>query len=164
VRVRVRRNREVGGVKLVGGMVTGNPDVVVAVGLQDSCPEFVQARVVLGGFHLVDEFSFVIGSYIVFAGLEYVDVERDIAVRDVEGEVDQAGLRLLKGELEPLEALEHGGIAVFAAGRGVGALVGGAVDGLSELEGLRRLPGSVGGGGDDSRVFCGEIWGLQDLL
>ena len=59
VRVSVRRDREVGGVELVGGVVSGYPDVVVLAGLEDAGAEFVEAGVVLGGFYLVDEFSFV---------------------------------------------------------------------------------------------------------
>ena len=53
-----------------------------------------------------------------------------------------------------MEALDHGGVAVFALRGSVGALVVAAVNGLAELEGLGGLPGSVGGGGDDS---CGYV-------
>ncbi len=74
MRVRVGRNGEVGGVELVGGVVSGYPDVVVVVGFQDAGSEFVEAGVVLGGFYLVDKFSFGVGDCVVFAGLEYIDV------------------------------------------------------------------------------------------
>ncbi len=82
--------------------------------------------------------------------LEDVDVERDVAVGYVEGEVDEARGFFVEGEFEPLEAFDHGGVAVFTLRGSVGTLVVAAVDGLAELEGLGGLPGAVGGGGDDS--------------
>ena len=74
MRISVWGDRELRGVELVGGVVSGYPDVVVMVGLEDAGAEFVQAGVVLRGFDLVDEFSFVVGDDVVFAKLENVHI------------------------------------------------------------------------------------------
>ena len=166
VRIGVRRDREVRGVELVGGVVAGHADVVLLARLQDAGAEFVEAGIILGGFYLVDKFAGVEGDYVVFAELEDIDVERHVAIGNVEGEVDQARLCFLKGELEPLEAFDHGGVAVFAARGSVGAFVVAAIDGLSELEGLGGLPGAVGRRGDHSwgkSAFGRQRWSFEDL-
>ena len=66
VRIGVGRDREVRGVELVGGMVSGYADVVLLAGLKDAGAEFVEAGIILGGFYLVDEFSGVEGDYVGF--------------------------------------------------------------------------------------------------
>src|ERR1700722_9198501 len=59
VRVGVGRDREVGGVELIGRMVAGYPNVILLAGLKDPGAEFIEAGVVLRGFYLVDKFSSV---------------------------------------------------------------------------------------------------------
>ena len=166
VRIGVRRDREVRGMELVGGMVTGHAHVVLLARLQDAGAELIESGIILGGLDLVDKLAGVKGDYIVFAELEDIHVERHIAIGDVEGEVDQARLGFLKGELEPLEAFEHGGVAVLAARGSVGAFVVAAINGLAELKGLGGLPGAVGRGGDKSRgksTFGRQLRSFEDL-
>ena len=151
---------------MVGGVVAGHAHVVLLARLQDAGAELVEAGIILGGLHLVDKLAGVEGDYVVLAELEDVHVQRDIAIGNVESEVDQARLCFLKGELEPLEAFDHGRVAVFAARGRVGAFVVAAINGLAELEGLGGLPGAVGRRGDDSRgkaALGRQRWSFEDL-
>ncbi len=107
------------------------------------------------GFYLVDELSLAVRHCVriaraVFAGLEDVYIQRHITIGHIERKVDQPRSLFVKGELEPLEPLEHGGIVIFRLGRGIGPLVVAAVNRLAKGEGLGRLPGGVRRGSDHS--------------
>ena len=70
-------------------------------------------------------------------------------------------LLLLESEAEPLEAFEHGCVAVFALGGRVGPLVVAAEDGLAEVEWLGGLPGAVGRCGNHAAFQIGRPVGWR---
>ena len=57
------------------------------------------------------------------------------------------------GEFEPLKALQHGLVGIFAGGGSVGPLVVTAINRLPKFEGLGGLPSAVGRGGDYARLL-----------
>ena len=159
--------------QLIGRVIRGDAHVVLVAGLKNAGAELVEARIILRGFDLVDELAIGEGDHVglavgVFAGLEDVDVERNIAIGDVEHEVDQPRLVFAERESEPLEALEHGRVTIFVLRGSVRPLVVAAKDGLAQFEGLCGLPGAVGSGGNDAAVQlagsgrCGR--GLRNLV
>ena len=168
VRIGIRRHRELRGVQLIGWVVAGHAHVVLLARLEDACAELVESGIILRRFNLVNKLPGVKRNNIrlsggVLAKLEDVHIERDIAIRDIQYEVDQPRLLFMKGEFEPLKTFEHGRVGVFAFGWSVGPFVVAAINGLAQLEGLGGLPGIVGRCGDDTRLYVRAFASLQQL-
>ena len=160
VRILIRRHAVFIGVQLVSRMIGGYPHVVLLPRLKDASAEFVQSRIILGRFNLVNKFAVVEGDHIrltvrVFAQLKDIHIERNVAIRHVQYEVDQLGLLFTEGESEPLEAFEHGVIGILALRGSIGSLIVAAKDRLAQFKGLRDLPGAIRRGGDDAAI---EMW------
>jgi hypothetical protein len=100
----------------------------------------------------------------VFAQLEDVYVERDIAIGHIQHKIDKPGLRFIEGESKPLKALDHCRIGIFTLRRNVGPLVVTAINSLAQFEGLRDLPCIVRCRSDDATSeMGGASGGLRDL-
>ena len=107
--------------------------------------ELVEAGIILGRLDLINKLSVVEWDHIrlaasVLARPEDVDVERHVAIRHIQHEVNQPRLRLVEGEPEPLEPLDHRCVSIFTLRWSVGALVSAAEDGLAQFERLGILP------------------------
>jgi len=173
VRIEIRRNRILICMKLERGVIGGHAHVVFLPRLKNAGAELVEAGIILGCLNLIDkltgsEWNHIRLSGRVLAQLKNIHVQRNIAVRDVEDEVNQARLLFAESELEPLKTLEHGSIAVFVFRWRIGPLVVAAKDGLAKLELLSALPGIVGRSRNETALHSiGLAWKssrwLQDL-
>src|SRR5439155_26449754 len=96
------------------------------------------------GLDLIDEFAIGrrhdVRLAVRLAQLKNVNVQRNVAVGDVQDEISEAGLSPVIVEAEPLEAFEQRSIGVFRRCRRVWTLVAAAVNRLAKFKGLRRLP------------------------
>ena len=100
VRVRVRRHWIIVSVELVCRMIGSDADVILLAGLQRARAEFVEARVVLRRLNLVHELPVAVRDNIllasgVFAQAEDIDIQRHIAIHNVQDKISQSrsGLR-----------------------------------------------------------------------
>ena len=146
VRVGVRRHGILIGAELVRRVIGGHAHVILLAGLQRARAEFVEAGVILRRFDLINKLAIVIGDNIllpagVLAQAEDVHVKRHVAVGDGQHKIGESRLRPVIGEFEPLKALEHCLVGIFAGGGRVRPFVIAAINGLPELEGLGGLPG-----------------------
>src|SRR5581483_3378211 len=163
MRIFVRRHGIRKGVQLEGRMVRGDTNVVSLSGLEDARPELIKAGIVLRCFYAIDGSTLRVGLHVgmalgIFAKRKYIYVQRHFAIGNIQNKIGQLRLAVVEGEAEPLEAFQKRVVAVFVRGGYVGAFVGRAIDGLTELEWLSGLPGIVGHGGNQSRpgVTCGD--------
>jgi hypothetical protein len=135
--------------QLVSRVIGGHSHVVLLSRLKNAGAELVESGIILGSLNLIDKLSGSEGNHIrlsrcILAHLKNIHVERNIAVRNVEDEVNQTRLIFTESESEPLEAFEHGSIAIFDLRRSVRPFVVAAKDGLAKFELLRFLPCIVG--------------------
>ena len=126
--------------------------------LQDAGAEFVKPGIILRRFDLIDKLPIAIRHNVllpsrVLGELEDVHVKRHVAVSNVKDKVGEPWFRPLVSEFEPLKALEHCLIGIFAGRGRVRPFVITAINGLPELEGLGGLPSAVGRSGDYSRLL-----------
>ena len=145
VGVGVRRHGIIIGVELVRRVIGGDAHVIFLAGLQRARAEFVEAGVILRRFDLINKLAIVVGNNIllpagVLAEPEDVHIQRHVAVRDVQHKIGQPRLGPMIGEFEPLKALEHRLVSIFAGGGSVRPFVITAINGLSKLERLGGLP------------------------
>ena len=82
------------GVQLIGRMIGGYAHIIFLAGMKDAGAEFVEAGIILRSLYLVDKFAVVVWDHIGLAGvvlahLKDIHVERNVAVGDIEHEVDQ---------------------------------------------------------------------------
>ena len=158
VRVGVRRHGVVIGAELVRRVIGGHAHVILLAGLQDARAELVEPGVILRRFDLINKLPIVIRDNIllpagVLAKPEDVHVKRHVAVGDGQHKIGEPRLRPAIGEFEPLKALEHCLVGIFAGGGRVRPFVVTAINGLPELEGLGGLPSIVGCSGDDAGLL-----------
>ena len=136
-------------------MIRRHPHVIFLPRLKNARAELVEARIILGRLDLINKLSVVEWDHIrlsvgVLARPEDVDVERHIAIRHIQQEVNQPRLRLVEGEPEPMEPPNHRCVSIFTLRWSVGALVIAAEYGLAQFERLGVLPRTVGRRSDEA--------------
>ena len=141
--------------QLISRVIRRHPHVIFLPRLKNAGAELVEARIILGRLNLINKLSVVEWDHIrlsvgVLARPEDLHVERYVAIRHIQHEVNQPGLRLVEGEPEPLEPLNHRCVSIFTLRWSVGALVIAAEYGLPQFERLGVLPRTVGRRSDEA--------------